>query len=148
MTRDDIIRMAWEAGIHHAHDSEGHWDGLTDEEVIERVPPSPKSIEYSDRRIVEILERFAALVAAAEREKVARWMMERGYSTGHGDTTEDLLQELDWQIAENWNRALINGITTEREACAKVCDAHVDIWIIPAGPKECAAAIRARGETK
>ncbi len=34
----------------------------------------------------------------------------------------------------------------EREACAKVCDAHVDIWIIPAGPKECAAAIRARGE--
>ncbi len=33
----------------------------------------------------------------------------------------------------------------EREACAKVCDAHVDIWIIPAGPKECAAAIRARG---
>jgi hypothetical protein len=34
----------------------------------------------------------------------------------------------------------------EREACAKVCDAHVDIWIIPAGPKECAAAIRARGQ--
>jgi hypothetical protein len=71
VTRDDIIRMAWEAGIHHAHDSEGHWDGLTDEEVIERVPPSPKSIEYSDRRIVEILERFAALVAAAEREACA-----------------------------------------------------------------------------
>ena len=44
-------------------------------------------------------ERFAALVAAAEREKVARWMMERGYATGHGDSTEDLLQELDWQIA-------------------------------------------------
>jgi hypothetical protein len=147
MTRDDIIRMAWEAGIHHAHDSEGHWDGLTDEEVIERVPPSPKSIEYSDRRIVEILERFATLVAAAEREKVARWMMERGYSTGHGDTTEDLLQELDWQIAENWNRALINGITTEREACAKVCETydHAD----PLGVStECAAAIRARGETK
>jgi hypothetical protein len=72
VTRDDIIRMAWEAGIHHAHDSEGHWDGLTDEEVIERVPPSPKSIEYSDRRIVEILERFAALVAAAEREACAQ----------------------------------------------------------------------------
>jgi hypothetical protein len=93
------------------------------------------------------LERFAALVTAAEREKVARWMMERGYSTGHGDTTEDLLQELDWQIAENWNRALINGITTEREACAKVCETydHAD----PLGVStECAAAIRARGETK
>jgi hypothetical protein len=34
----------------------------------------------------------------------------------------------------------------EREECAKVCDAHVGIWIIPAGPKECAAAIRARGQ--
>lgn len=33
----------------------------------------------------------------------------------------------------------------EREACAKVCDAHVGIWIVPAGPQACAAAIRARG---
>jgi hypothetical protein len=80
VTRDDIIRMAWEAGIHHAHDSEGHWDGLTDEEVIERVPPSPKSIEYSDRRIVEILERFATLVAAAEREACAKVCEEPGWN--------------------------------------------------------------------
>ena len=72
MTSDDIIRMAREAGIHHAYDSEGHWDGLTDEELIRRVPPSPKSINYSDRRIVEILERFATIVAAAEREACAK----------------------------------------------------------------------------
>lgn len=37
------------------------------------------------------------------------------------------------------------AIQQEREACAKVCDAHVGIWIVPAGPQECAAAIRARG---
>jgi hypothetical protein len=145
MTRDDIIRLAREAGIHHAHDSEGHWDGLTDEEVVDRLPRFKRELEYADKRIMQILERFAALVAAAEREKVARWMMERGYATGHGDTIEDLLQELDWQIAENWNRALINGITTEREACAKVCETydHAD----PLGVStECAAAIRARGQ--
>ena len=53
------------------------------------------------------LERFAALVAAAEREKVAAWMMAKGYATGHGDSTQDLLQELEWQIREQ-----------EREACA------------------------------
>ena len=41
---------------------------------------------------------FAALVTAAEREKVAAWMIQRGYATGHGDTTEDLLKELEWQI--------------------------------------------------
>ena len=56
-------------------------------------------------------EKFAALVAAHEREKVANWMVERGYATGHGDTVEDLLKELEWQVAER-----------EREACAKVCD--------------------------
>jgi hypothetical protein len=33
----------------------------------------------------------------------------------------------------------------EREECAKLCDLHVGIWIIPAGPAQCAAAIRRRG---
>ena len=56
------------------------------------------------------IERLAALVAAAEREKVAAWMRARSYATGHGDTVEDLLKELEWQVAER-----------EREACAKVC---------------------------
>jgi hypothetical protein len=48
----------------------------------------------------ERVHKFAALVAAAEREKVAKWMISKGYSTGHGDTTEDLLKELEWQIRE------------------------------------------------
>jgi hypothetical protein len=60
----------------------------------------------------ESIERFAALVAVAEREKLAAWMMRQGYATGHGDTVEDLLKELDWQIEER--------IKNEREACAKV----------------------------
>jgi hypothetical protein len=46
------------------------------------------------------IEAFAALVAAYEREKVAQWMVERSYATGHGDTVEDLLKELEWQAAE------------------------------------------------
>jgi len=88
MTRDDIIKMAREAGFMDT-DKNGVWitDGYWDDE----------------------LRRFAALVAAAEREKVAAWMMERGSATGHGDTIEDLLHELEWQIREQ-----------EREACAKV----------------------------
>ena len=44
------------------------------------------------------LVRFAELISAAEREKVVQWMMQRGYATGHGDSIEDLLQELDRQI--------------------------------------------------
>ena len=83
MDREEIIRMAREAGLAYG----------------------------SDEKPLNSVTRFAALVAAAEREKVAAWMMSQGYATGHGDTVEDLLKELEWQIAER-----------EREACAKVCD--------------------------
>ncbi len=123
MNKDDIIRMAHEAGLTRKYRE-------TDLDVV----------AHSFTQI----ERFAALVAAAEREKVAQWMMQRGYATGHGDTTEDLLAELDWQIVENWTRAMVKGVETEREACAKVCDALGDEYA-DANPADCAAAIRARG---
>jgi hypothetical protein len=76
----------------------------------------------------------------AEREKVAQWMMQHGYATGHGDTLEDLLTELDWQIVDGWNRALMNGVKTEREACAKICE---EPW--QGHPYDIAKQIRARG---
>ena len=79
---------------------------------------------------------------AAEREKVAAWMRSKSYATGHGDTTEDLLKELEWQVAER-----------EREACAKVCEENQfreieDYSCEPynAGCRSSATAIRARGE--
>lgn len=81
------------------------------------------------------LEKFANLVAAAEREKVAEWMMARAYATGHGETTEELLEELGWQIEEN--------IAREREACAlEVEKAGMEGY----GTLAAAAAIRARGD--
>ena len=69
MTREDIIKLAREAGIGPVYGYES-------------------------------IERFAALVAAAERNKLAAWMIKHGYATGHGDSTEDLLKELEWQIEE------------------------------------------------
>lgn len=74
MTRDDTIRLAREADC---------------------LDPQHYGSAWADK-----LERFAALVAAAEREKVAAWMIAHLYATGHGDTTEDMLKELEWQIAE------------------------------------------------
>ena len=69
-------------------------------------------------------------LAQPEQEPVA-WMMQRGYATGHGDTTEDLLQELEWQVAER-----------EREACAKLCaELHPGL-----SSQRVAEAIRARGQ--
>ena len=109
MNREDIIRMAREAGF---------------------------KVDWQHADVAEIkakrYEHFASLVAAAEREKVAAWMMQCGYATGHGDTIEDLLVELEWQVRES-----------EREACAKVCDdwpeGREDVYSI-------AQAIRARGK--
>lgn len=40
-----------------------------------------------------------------EIEKLAQWMIKKGYATGHGDTIEDLLQELAWQIDEDLDKA-------------------------------------------
>ena len=84
MTKDDIIRMAREAGAHITSHGVTAWVGTGN---------------------TEFLERFAALVAAAERRKVAEWMLQRSYATGHGDTVEDLLREIEWQVAERATRA-------------------------------------------
>ncbi len=92
MTRDDIIRMAARCQLVNAGNREGLY--------------------------MDALAEFAELVAEAEREKVAQWMMQRSYATGHGDTTEDLLAELAWQIQEQWERIEV----AEREVCAQICD--------------------------
>ena len=84
MDRDDIIRMAKEAWLRRT--------GC--------VWTEPKC--WSKNELV----RFAELVAAAEREKVAAWMMQRGYATGHGGTIEDLLHELEWQVQEREREAI------------------------------------------
>ena len=93
---------------------------------------------YGDKpELARFFQAAYAAGAAAERNKLAAWMIERGYATGHGDTIKDLLKELEWQIKEH-----------EREACAKVCD------LLAVHPeyasditKVAAQAIRARGNT-
>jgi hypothetical protein len=94
MNLDDIIRMAVEA--------DPGFDG------------GQNAMELLSNSIVGIaaIERFAALVAAHEREKVAQWMVERSYATGHGDTVEDLLKEIDWQVAEREQQKWV-GLTEE-----------------------------------
>ena len=65
----------------------------------------------------KFFKRFAVLVAAYEQEKVAKWMVERGYATGHGDTVEDLLKELEWQVAERERKAC--GLIVLDNSCSE-----------------------------
>ena len=93
MTPDDIIRMAQEAGFQFPNDYD-----LTE--------PTSR------------LERFAALIAAAERNKLAAWMIQFGFATGHGDTMDQLVDALGSEIVDR----IEFEIDAEREACAKLCD--------------------------
>ena len=68
----------------------------------------------------------------SDKEKVSQWMMDKGYATGHGTSVVDLLQELEWQVAER-----------EREACAKVAEFYEPCC--DSCPRGVATAIRARG---
>jgi hypothetical protein len=72
------------------------------------------------------LQRFADLARAAERNKLAAWMIAQGYATGHGETMEGLLEELEREVgfkrAELWIKRINEAVLAEREACAKVCD--------------------------
>jgi hypothetical protein len=113
MTRDDILRMAREAGLISRH---GCRETASD----------------------EMLERFASLVAAAQREKLAHWMRNLGYAT-HGGTMEEMLDHLGTQIAEG----LEAEVLMEREACADICDQHASVEGIA---QRCAEQIRARGK--
>ncbi len=96
MTQEDIIRMAREAGFKPHHN-----------------PDLYDCMVASD----EAIERFAALACADERNKLAAWMQAKGYATGHGDTTEDLLKELEWQVRESERERLKSAAE-----CFRMCE--------------------------
>ena len=99
MNREQIIRMAREAGV------KDWWDSGNDNAAA----------------LLECLERFAALVAAAERE--------------HNMQMQNILIDA--------------AVKAEREACAKVCEETTAAWtqhLYNEGCMDCAKAIRARGQ--
>jgi len=113
MNRDDIIKMA-----HEASPDMTWYAGLDD--------PTNVSIEE-----LEFLERFAALVAAAERERII------------ADNAPEI-EKINAHI-----RKLEDAVKAEREACAKVIDAKIEevrLFTNELHLLQCAAAIRARGQ--
>ena len=113
MNREDIIRMAREAGMEQDGDN--------------FFSPSHEEIDVH----ITDLERFAALVAAAEREKEKERQRYDIHSCG-----------------PDCDRYICVAVRNEREACAKVCEVHGSmarhsVWMA----EECAALIRARSNT-
>ena len=136
MTRDDIIRLAKEA----------YKDLVTVD--------YPGHVGQLDPWTLRLLERFAALVAAAEQkpisdvtEAVTKTVIE----------TEKLLCEKigrQWQPSGMSIRTLVDELATlvaerEREACAMVAEERTTAWTeydYNSACMDCAKAIRARSE--
>ena len=96
----DTIDMAREAGIYHAFDSEGHWDGLTDVKLIE-PNPHHNDVVYGEKRTVEILKAFEALVRADEREACAKVCEE--YDDEYDVHTKQTVEGIALQIRARGN---------------------------------------------
>lgn len=77
-----------------------------------------------------------------EREQIIRMAMEAGVPL------DFFKSEYNTNIERLVKAAYTAGAAAEREACAKVCDELHWPWHMGdnSGPKECAAAIRARGQ--
>ena len=94
----------------------------------------PACIKAQRDELAQKMFELVAQAVAAEREKVAAWMHFNDYTTGHGDTIEDLLEEIQAQAAES-----------ERWKCAEVAESYEPTC--DTCPSGVANAIRARGET-
>jgi hypothetical protein len=100
MTKEQIIQWA--------HDAGAQFDHMT----------------WVERDLAPVFQRFAELVAAHERNKLAAWMIQFGFATGHGDTMEELVDALGTEIVDR-----IDGeVEAEREACAKKAGEFAQNW--------------------
>lgn len=131
MNREEVIRMAREAGME-----------------ANEAPKAVKALGHSVPLLW--LERFAALVAAEEREKRKAYEM-------MAECMDMVRQELiqagviskevpPMMVADAVMVAVRNEVAAERDACAKACEARYmgDNNREDMEAKACAAAIRAR----
>ena len=71
------------------------------DEHIDRLIDAHEKVVFTPGELGELIKR----TRMDQREKLAEWMLKSGLSTGHGDTIEDLIEELDLQVAELRTRA-------------------------------------------
>jgi hypothetical protein len=117
LTREEwltYLDTTWKKSLSDAWQKE--WDDMNRDNIIKMAREANLGFLFEDHLLVhDELERFAALVATAERNKLIAWMMAHGYTydierdklnewmgytASQGDATKDLLTELGWQIEQ------------------------------------------------
>jgi hypothetical protein len=80
--REAVFKAAEGVSNYAVKDEEG--------KVIAEFEASPETAETVASLLIRAVE--------TQREKLAAWMVAHSFTTGHGDTQEDLLKELAWQV--------------------------------------------------
>lgn len=65
----------------------------------EQASPLWEMVKAEHDKQIEIAQAYERGWNAALAQ-LAAWMIKHSYTTGHGDTIEDLLKELEWQIED------------------------------------------------
>lgn len=88
----------------------------------------------SGERTKVLAKAVAVAIETPPLERLAQWMIANSFATGHGDTFEELLSELEWQVRELRDRlAQKEGRAEARPEISKPnCKPHHR----PAQPKE------------
>ena len=105
--------------------------------------------EENNQEYLEDIERFAELVRQDEREAYAKQFIT------DAERDENIRSEERKHCAADYLKIMRDAVAREREACAKLCESmgvypELNVW--NGGPdwykrqKECAAAIRQRGD--
>jgi hypothetical protein len=85
------------ADLHHSNDADTFRAA-----PLYTTPPAPAQPDPDELTIAYMSGSHEGKKIGAKEgcNKLAAWMMQRGFATGHGDTMEDLLDELGIEIAE------------------------------------------------
>jgi hypothetical protein len=87
-------------------------------------------------------QSIAKELGTSDKERLAIWMIQHGLATGHGETLDDLLHELSWQIKakdaeierqkkairklEECNEYLLGRVLENNQLISELCDALVE----------------------
>lgn len=88
-----------------------------------------------DRRVREAAEFASGLVngdalgQTLARETVAKWMIANRFATGHGDTLEDLLAELKWQVEERYTKSDFNEVRRADMILVGTMSKHITMMV-------------------
>jgi hypothetical protein len=101
MDKEQIKRWAFEVNMEGAPADDNcrvpHFDDVT----LEELEAFAKLVrdDYSNKHAQLWLKRIDEAVRA-ERNKLAAWMIQFGFATGHGDTMEELCDALGTEIVD------------------------------------------------